>query len=55
MNALFGLGSSEDSTDAVSGEMGDAIAFSIPVRNAVGFGLCTKEELQKKLDELNKR
>lgn len=55
MNALFGLGSSEDSTDAVSGEMGDAIAFSIPVRNAVGFGLCTKEELQKKLDELNQR
>lgn len=55
MNALFGLGSSEDSTDAVSDEMGDAIAFSIPVRNAVGFGLCTKEELQKKLDELNQR
>lgn len=55
MNALFGLGSSEDSTDAVSGEMGDAIAFSIPVRNAVGFGLCTKEELQKKLDELNQK
>ena len=55
MNALFGLGSSEDSTDAVSSEMGDAIAFSIPVRNAVGFGLCTKEELQKKLDELNQR
>ena len=55
MNALFGLGSSEDSTDAVSSEMGDAIAFSIPVRNAVGFGLCTKEELQKKLDELNQK
>ena len=55
MNALFGLGSSEDSTDAVSDEMGDAIAFSIPVRNAVGFGLCTKEELQKKLDELNQK
>ena len=41
--------------EAVSDDMGDAIAFSMPIRNVVSFGLCTKEELQKKLDELNQK
>lgn len=41
--------------EAVSDDMGDAIAFSMPIRNVPTFGLCTKEELQKKLDELNQK
>ena len=41
--------------EAVSDDMGDAIAFSMPIRNVVSFGLCDKEELLKQLDELNKR
>ena len=31
--------------EAVSDDMGDAIAFSMPIRNVVSFGLCDKEEL----------
>lgn len=61
MNAIFFGGSdggTDESTDgdkAVSDDMGDAIAASIPIRNALSFGLYDKEELLKLLDELNKR
>ena len=41
--------------EAVSDDMGDAIVFSMPIRNVVSFGLCDKEELIKKLEELNSR
>ena len=41
--------------EAVSDDMGDAIAFSMPIRNVLSFGLVEKEELQAQLDELNKR
>ncbi|SCH76620.1 Thermostable beta-glucosidase B [uncultured Clostridium sp.] len=41
--------------EAVSDDMGDAIAFSMPIRNVVSFGLCDKEELIKRLEELNSR
>lgn len=61
MNAIFFGGSdggTDESTDgdkAVSDDMGDAIAASIPIRNALSFGLYDKEELLKLLDESNKR
>ena len=60
MDAFFcGLdGETDESTDgdeAVSDDMGDAMVFSMPIRNVVSFGLCDKEELLKQLDELNKR
>ena len=41
--------------EAVSDDMGDAIAFSMPIRNVLSFGLCNKEELIKRLEELNSR
>lgn len=41
--------------EAVSDDMGDAIAFSMPIRNVVSFGLVNKEELLAKLDELNNK
>lgn len=41
--------------EAVSDDMGDAIAFSMPIRSVVSFGLCDKEELIKRLEELNSR
>ena len=41
--------------EAVSDDMGDAIAASMPIRNVVSFGLCDKEELIKRLEELNSR
>lgn len=60
MDAFFGGldGETDESTDgdeAVSDDMGDAIAASMPIRNVLSFGLCDKEELLKRLDELNKR
>ena len=60
MDAFFGGldGETDESTDgdeAVSDDMGDAMVFSMPIRNVVSFGLCDKEELLKQLDELNKR
>ena len=61
MNAIFFGGSdggTDESTDgdkAVSDDMGDAIAASIPIRNALSFGLYDKEELLKLSDEFNKR
>ena len=44
-----------DGDEAVSDDMGDAIAASMPIRNVLSFGLCDKEELLKRLEELNKR
>ncbi len=46
--------SAEEPTDeAVGDAMGDAIAFSMPMRGVLSFGLCTKEELQNMIDEMN--
>ena len=62
MDAFFGGGAesdedakgAEETTDeAVGDAMGDAIAFSMPMRGVLSFGLCTKEELQNMIDEMN--
>lgn len=55
LDAFFGAsttaeGTSEESVDVA---MGDAIAFSLPLRNVLTFGICTKEELQHYIDEMN--
>lgn len=60
MDVFFGAldGEAEEPSEgdeAVSDAMGDAIAASMPIRNVLSFGLCGKEELQKKLDELNQK
>ncbi len=47
MNAFFGAPEGEERSEAageaISDEMNDAMALSMPLRNAVTFGLCTKE------------
>ena len=61
LDAFFGAGdgtmdqADETEDEAVSDEMGDAIAFSMPIRNVLSFGLMDKNELQAKLDELNNK
>lgn len=60
MDSFFGGldGEANEQTEgdeAVSDDMGDAIAASMPIRNVLSFGLCDKEELLKRLEELNKR
>ena len=60
LDSFFGGldGEAEEPTEgdeAVQDDMGDAMAISMPIRNVPTFGLCTKEELQKKLDELNQK
>ncbi len=52
MNAFFGAGASpDDSDDAISDEMGQAIAYSQPLRGLLGFGIMTAEELQAAIDK----
>ena len=51
MDAFFGGGAESD--EAVGDAMGDAIAFSMPMRGVLSFGLCTKEKLQNMIDEMN--
>lgn len=46
-------GTEETTDEAVGDAMGDAIAFSMPMRGVLSFGLCTKEELQNMIDEMN--
>ncbi|MCD8189338.1 MAG: glycoside hydrolase family 3 C-terminal domain-containing protein [Clostridiales bacterium] len=57
MDDFFGDGSeaneSESSDEAVSDAMSEAIAASIPLRNVVSFGLCTKEEVAEVLEKLS--
>jgi len=57
MTAFFGSPEgeerSESSSEAISDEMNDAMAASMPLRNAVTFGLCTKEELTEMIDSMN--
>lgn len=56
MDAFFGVAAEDtekSSDDAVTDEMGDAIATSMPLRGVLAFGLCTKEDLQKMIDEMN--
>ena len=48
LDHFFG-GPSQD--DAVSDDMGNAIANSMPIRNVVSFGICSKEEILEKLKE----
>lgn len=55
MVQFFGASSTEESaSSAISDEMNDAMAASMPLRNLVSFGLCSKEEIQQTLDELKK-
>lgn len=53
MNALFGAAGSIGGEETEEDLMAEAMAFSIPIRNAISFGLCTREEVLKKLAELN--
>lgn len=59
MDAFFGsldgeVAEQTEGEEAVSDDMGDAIALSMPIRNVISFGLCEKGELLAQLDELNK-
>lgn len=47
----FFHGSSDEANEAITDEMNNAMVASMPVRNVVSFGLCSKEEV---LDGLNK-
>lgn len=47
----FFNGSSDEANEAISDEMNNAMVTSMPIRNVVSFGLCSKEEV---LDGLNK-
>lgn len=51
MDSFFG-GPTEEANEAFNDEMNDAIDASIPIRNVVSFGLCSKEEVQDALDRL---
>ncbi len=57
INSFFGATDksekSEAADEAVSDAMNDAIAISMPLRNVLTFGLCTKEELTEMIDKLN--
>ncbi|MCD8232285.1 MAG: glycoside hydrolase family 3 C-terminal domain-containing protein [Clostridiales bacterium] len=44
---------SETASEAISDAMNDAMAASMPLRNVLTFGLCTKEELTEMIDKLN--
>ncbi len=48
LDHFFGINESE----AVSDDMGDAMADSMPLRNVLSFGIMTREEMERKLDEL---
>lgn len=56
MDTFFG-GDSGDANEADNDEMSNAMAASMPVRNLISVGLCSKEEVMdgiKKLTELSK-
>lgn len=53
MTQFFGGPSSDEAaSSAISDEMNNAMALSMPLRNLASFGLCSKEEIQHTLDEL---
>lgn len=55
MVQFFSASSTDDAANtAISDEMNNAMATSMPLRNLVSFGLCSKEEIQQTLDELKK-
>lgn len=53
MDMLFHGGESDAADGAVTDQMGEAIVYSIPIRNVYAFGICTKEEVMKALEELS--
>lgn len=55
MTQFFGGSSSDEAaSSAISDEMNNAMALSMPLRNLASFGLCSKEEIQQTLDELKR-
>ncbi len=48
----FFNGSSEEANEAITDEMNNAIVASMPIRNVVSFGLCSKEEVLEGLNKL---
>ena len=51
MSSFFG-GSSEEANEAITEEMNNAMVVSMPIRNVVSFGLCSKEEVMEGLNKL---
>ena len=51
MAAFFG-GSTEEANEAITDEMNTAMVASMPIRNVVSFGLCSKEEVVEGLNKL---
>lgn len=49
--AAHGAEAGESADEAVGDDMADAVAASMPIRNVVSFGLCTKEEVLKLLEK----
>lgn len=55
MTQFFGGSSSDEAaSSAISDEMNNAMALSMPLRNLASFGLCSKEEILQTLDELKR-
>lgn len=52
MDQFFGV-KDQPEDEAVSDPMADAIATSLPLRNVITFGLCTKEEILEALEKFN--
>lgn len=48
----FFNGSSDEANEAISDEMNTAMVASMPIRNVVSFGLCSKEEVLEGLNKL---
>lgn len=55
MDSIFQEEDKPANDEAVKDEMADAVVNSMPIRNVLTFGLITKEELEEKLQELNKK
>lgn len=55
LDSFFGAPAAAEGTsdETVNDAMGDAMAFSLPLRNVLTFGICTKEEFQNYIDEMN--
>ncbi len=48
----FFSGSSDEANEAITDEMNTAMAASMPIRNVVSFGACSKEEVLEGLNKL---
>ncbi|MFV0465244.1 MAG: glycoside hydrolase family 3 C-terminal domain-containing protein [Lachnospiraceae bacterium] len=53
MSVVFGGGSSDSDNSAIGDDMMTAMAYSMPLRNMVSFGIMQKEEVLAFIDKMN--